>query len=731
LLAHKPLLKDLVLVGGGHAHALVLKMLAMAPIEGLRITLISPASHTPYSGMLPGLVAGHYSFEQTHIDLARLCQWAGVRFIAGHVTAINRAQKTLSIAGRPAIGYDVLSLDVGCEPELDSVPGARQFATPVKPVSGLWQRWQALLQRAGGEAPVRIAVVGGGAGSIELALAIAHRLADRPVSVQLYCGAQDILQGYNRSARKRARLALAAAGVELLLNHRVTGVQQRQLVFTSGASNTFDELFWCTGASAAPWLAGSGLATDEAGFLAIADTLQSVDDDNIFAAGDCATQVAHPRPKAGVYAVRQGPVLAHNLQALLLSQPLHQHHPQQRFLSLVSLGSRHAVADRGPFAASGGWVWRWKDRIDKEFMGRFEQLQPRVDMTPRQLPQAAAASQQAHCGGCGAKVGAEGLGAVLQRLSMQWPQHCRAEDLGDDAAVISTPQQGALLQSVDVLREIVSDPWLMGRIAVNHALSDLYACGATPTTAMATITLPFADEPLLQRELEQILSGALHEMSQVDCRLVGGHSLQGAELNIGFVVNGEAAAPLAKQGIGAGHALILTKPLGTGTLFAAHMALAADGRHIQQAVAMMLRSNHAAGQLAAQYGASACTDVTGFGLAGHLLEMLQPGQCAQLQLATIPALEGALACLDAGLFSTMHQANSHVANRVTLKAAADTNRSNLLYDPQTSGGLLISVAPEQAQALCDALSAAGDLQAEIIGKVIASEAGASSCIELT
>ena len=158
--------RDLVLVGGGHSHALALRLLAMQPIEGLRITLVSPSSHTPYSGMLPGLVAGHYSFEQAHIDLARLCQWAGARFIAAEVTALDPEERCLSLAGRPAIYYDLVSIDIGSQPELDTVPGARSHAVPVKPVSGLWQRWQELrgrvLARAVGD-DHRIAVVGGGA----------------------------------------------------------------------------------------------------------------------------------------------------------------------------------------------------------------------------------------------------------------------------------------------------------------------------------------------------------------------------------------------------------------------------------------------------------------------------------------------------------------------------------------------------------------------------------------
>ncbi len=718
--------KDLVLVGGGHSHALVLRMLAMRPVAGLRITLVSPASHTPYSGMLPGLVAGHYSFEQTHIDLARLCQWAGVRFIAGRVTALDPSARRLSLADRPDIEYDLVSIDIGSQPELDSVPGARDFSVPVKPVAGLWQRWQDLLERLAALPSgkrQRIAVVGGGAGSVELALAMAHRLAQRPVDLELWCGAAEILQGYNRRARRATMAALARHGVTVALAARVERVEAGRLLLADGREAPYDELFWCTGAAAAPWVAASGLPVDERGFLAVTDSLQSVADGRVFGAGDIATQLNHPRPKAGVYAVRQGPVLAHNLRAALLGRPLRQHRPQQRFLSLVSLGDRLATADRGPFSATGRWVWRWKDSIDRKFMARFEQLpasMPRGDWG--RLAQPGAAVAQPPCGGCGAKVGADPLAQALAELARQFPRHCPPPGSADDTAPIPGGT-GAIVQSLDMLRELVADPWLMGRVAANHALSDLYASGARPVSALAAISLPYAGPEILQRELQQLLAGALHEMARVDCLLAGGHSMQGPELSIGFAVNGVAMASdgrwLHKRGLAVGDKLVLTKPLGTGVLFAAHMQLRADGRDIATAIDSMLASNGPAAELALTNLASACTDITGFGLLGHLLEMLGEQLSASLQLAQLPLLPGALGQLRAGVRSSMHPANALAAAGLVTDGPVDDELLQILFDPQTSGGLLIGVAAGRAESLRDALRGRGYPQAEIIGEVTA------------
>jgi selenide,water dikinase len=715
--------KDLVLVGGGHTHALALRMLAMKPIAGLRITLVSPASHTPYSGMLPGLVAGHYSFEQTHIDLARLCQWAGVRFLTAQVTGLDPIARQLSLAGRPPINYDLVSIDIGSQPELDSVPGARAHATPVKPVADLWQRWRGLQARVLAQTAAvdcRVAVVGGGAGSVELAMAMARRLAGKAIAIDLWCGGPEILESYNTRARRAVMAALQWQGIAVHLNARVQRVEQGCLVMSDGARPVYDELFWCTGAAAAPWVASSGLQTDERGFLAVRDTLQSLDDERVFGAGDIATQVNHPRPKAGVYAVRQGPVLAHNLRALLLHKPLSNHRPQLRFLSLISLGGKQATADRGPFSATGQWVWRWKDRIDRKFMARFEHLPNSMSVASwGRLPELAGAQRQQPCGGCGAKVGADALGNALAQLSLQYPEHCRGG--GDDAAAIPSAGASPVVQRLDVLREMVADPGLMARIAANHALSDLYACGARPVSALAAITLPFAGSSILQRELQQLLAGALHEFAAADCCLTGGHSMQGPELSLGFVVNGIPLAQdrhlLSKRGLAPGDALVLTKPLGTGTLFAAHMQLLADGRDISGAVESMLQSNAVAAELAVAHGASACTDITGFGLLGHLLEMLDTDRCARLQLARLPVLSGALQQLRGGIVSTMHASNARAGEVLRREGQVDEARLQMLFDPQTSGGLLIGIAADRAQALRDALQQRSYAQAEIIGQV--------------
>ena len=336
-----------------------------------------------------------------------------------------------------------------------------------------------------------------------------------------------------------------------------------------------------------------------------------------------------------------------------------------------------------------------------------------------------------YCGGCGAKVGARGLAAALEQLAAEFPDHCPTPDAGDDASILSSEGESVLLQSLDMLRPLVADPWLMGRIAANHALSDLYACGAEPLSALAAVTLPRARGSLLQRDLYQVLAGALTEFAAADCQLAGGHSMQGAEMAVGFAVTGrpmrEQRGLLRKRGLRVGDRLVLTKPLGTGVIFAAHMQQQADGRHVAAAIASMLQSNAAAARLALEHDVSACTDVTGFGLLGHLREMLLPGQGARLHASAVPVLPGVEGYLAQGVRSTGHSANADAL----LSDMADPEAVPLLLDPQTSGGLLFGVAADQADDLCQALSQSGHVRVAAIGTVepVAGAAGARITID--
>lgn len=369
--------KRLLLIGGGHAHLFVLEALRRRRAEWqdrLEVTLLSRDLQTPYSGMVPGLLAGHYRPRECHIDLLPLAASAGVTLAQASVDRIDfSAQQAL--AGAQRWPFDLVSLDIGSAPDLSTIPGAAQHAFGIKPISQFLDQWRyfqsALEQRA---RPLHLVVVGGGAGGVEAVLAMAYRLgADRSrVKWSLVTGSE-LLPGYpRRTARLMAR-HLAAAGVALRRDARVAAVEPGKLLFADGASAAFDSVLWATGAAPPAWLAECAMARGDDGFVAVDRCLQSISHPQLFAAGDIATVVGEPRPKAGVFAVRQGPTLGENLlrQALAPSQPLLRYRPQRDYLSLLSTGPRHAVASWYGLAWQGAWVWRWKDRIDQRFMRRF------------------------------------------------------------------------------------------------------------------------------------------------------------------------------------------------------------------------------------------------------------------------------------------------------------------------------------------------------------------------
>ena len=763
-----PIHTDIVLLGGGHSHVLLIRRWAMHPLPGVRVTLISQSTSTPYSGMLPGYIAGHYTHDDIHIDLGRLCLWAGVRFIEATATGLNLDAQAVALDGRPAVAFDVLSVDTGSTPDVDAVVGAAEYAVPVKPVYDFNRYWQDFLASvqtrhdAQGSQPVRVGVAGSGVGGLELIFAMHHALTAHhiPVSLHWLLRRDTPIASHPQKARDRVLAECDRLGIELHRQFDVAEITASSAISTAGDTLALDAVFLCTAAAAPEWPALSGLATDKKGFIVTNDYLQSVSHPMVFASGDVGTQRDTPSPKAGVYAVRQAPVLYENLRRYVQQRSLKPYRPQSRILNLIALGRKTAIASRGSLALSGDWVWRWKHFIDSRFMQRF------VDLPVRSMH---AGAQHQHdpsvpmrCNGCGAKVSA----SVLTRVLAALPDSIRRDDVvvglesPDDAAVIN-PGGQHVVQSVDQFRAMIDDPWILGRIAALHALSDLFAMGAQPQSAMALVALPEATDAVVERELKQLMTGLHHELSAHGCELIGGHTSEALETSVGLVVNGLADSSqnaddntanspwLARRVPEAGTCLILTKPIGTGVILAGAMQTKTTGEQHRACIESMLISNRAAMDILLRCGAQAMTDITGFGLIGHLSDFLRdttvttdtkrlgpPG--IELDVHTVPLLPGALALSAAGIQSTLLPANrryqslvehgrcgpdsqSEPANEHTTVPIEDA-RIKLLYDPQTSGGLLAAVPPEKAEECVAALHAAGAEHAAVIGRCLAGPA---------
>jgi selenide, water dikinase len=734
----QPVVKDVVLVGAGHAHVTVLRRFGMKPIPGVRFTLISREVHTPYSGMLPGLIAGHYGFDDAHIDTGPLARFAGARLYQDEVVELDLVNRRAICRNRPPVPYDMLSLNIGSMPNTTDVPGASEHAIPVKPIDGFLRRFEDLVARTRARrGRACVALVGAGAGGVELLLAVERRLRREVtaagfdpsgLSFALVSDSKEILPTFAAPFRSRLEDVLAARGIHVIAGASVSRVEAGCLVLDGHPSLEADEILWTTQAAPARWLAKNGLPVDANGFLSVDPMLRVVGHDDLFAAGDTVSFATRDLPKSGVYAVRAGPVLAENIRRALTGRALRPFRPQREALYLVSTGEKRAVGTRNGLTFEGAWVWRWKDWIDRRFMRRFNEL-PEMPLPPaarspladrEALKEISAIAMR--CGGCGAKVGATVLSRALGALEPQpRPDVLVGLDAPDDAAIVDTGGEMLSVQTVDYFRSIVDDPYLLGKIAANHALGDIYAMGGEPQSALAIATLPYGLEAKVEADLSAMMAGANEVLRAADCALVGGHTSEGAELALGFAINGLVARdlPLRKSGLRPGDALILTKPIGTGTLLAADMHGKAKARWVMAAIAHMVCSNGDAAAILRRHGVHAATDVTGFGLLGHLVEMVRASNVdVTLAIENVPLLEGSRETIERGIFSSLQPQNVRLRRAIgNLGAASGHPLYPLLFDPQTAGGLLASVPCAEAERCIAALQAAGYGDAGIVGFV--------------
>jgi selenide,water dikinase len=753
-----------------------------------RITLVSRHGSALYSGMVPGLVAGIYPRSACTINLRQLCQRAGVCFVQAEIGGLDPERQLLLLEGRPALPYDWLSLNLGAV----TIPSGATFAggsyaggaaaggpvsggpfsggpfsggpVAVKPLEP-FLAWCAGLSTSIDSAANNSAandsadrrkvwIQGGGAAAIELAFA----LRARGLEPELGLRGEGLRLG-SRAANRMAERWLTNAGICI---HR--GQQTPVPAEPAGVPTLA-----CTGSWGPGWLAAAGLPLDGRGRVLTEASLQVQGQPRIFASGDCGVIASQPRPASGVWAVRAAPVLAENLERLLAcgdsssngngdrnnsgsgsgtssNQKLKQWRPQAWALQLLAdggvAGAPRALASWGPLTLGPSrWLWHWKDRIDRRFMALFE------------APAAMAGGGAMACRGCAAKLAAAPLAAALELLAQATPAAEQKSPIPrDDAAVIGQTAHGELLlQSVDGFPALVDDPWLNGRLTTLHACSDLWACGARVDSVLALVTLPAAAPNLQVDLLHQTLAGVQSVLEPLQARLLGGHTMEardGIKPEAGLAVSLSANGLVApehhwpKGPLAPGDVLILSRGLGSGVLFAAAMAGAARPEWLDAALALMQQSQAPVVEILAAHGCRACTDITGFGLLGHLGEMLASAPApkalrVELIAEAIPSLPGAIELLQTGYASSLAPANaaalglleaqvmltaSAASQSATHQSAANkTALLGLLIDPQTCGPLLAALPAERGEAAVAALRAAGFGQAAVVGRVLAGQ----------
>jgi selenide,water dikinase len=669
------LIKRLVLVGAGHSHLAVLRSFAMDPLPEVEIVLVSPATETIYSGMLPGFVAGQYKWDEICLDAGSACVRAGAVFVRDEAVRIDGVERKVFLAGRPALHFDLLSVDIGSAarlPELgEGVLGPQFLATrPFLDFRSRLKIWDQL--------PGSLLVLGGGHAGFELACGFRARYPEREIS--LVDGGGALSASLRRELDSRRIHLLKPGKIQSIVREG-----ERLLCRGEAGEARADLVVSALGAKAHPLVAASNLPEKE-GYLLVGDTLQ-VKGFPIFGAGDCVRLLNYPWvPKSGVYAVREAPVLAKNLRAALAGSSLKTYSPQKKSLRLLNSGDGRALALRGEWEQEGRLVFRLKDFIDRRFVSKF-----RPEVAPLDDPD---------CGGCGSKVGAGTLRKMLagetDSGALLW-----GVETAEDVTLWKT--SGATLGlTFDQFKNFGVDPWLFGRIAALSAASDLYAKGIQPQGALMALTVPKFSAALGENWLEHLFAGARSIFADEGIQLGGGQTNEGDEWNLGFSFWGEAIAPpLSKKSGRAGDHLVITKPIGTGILLAAAMAGAPLGRQLDTCLGSMALSQKNAADVLRGYPVTACTDITGFSLLGHLSEMLGGELGAEVVFKDVPLLPGAKSWFEKGFQSRMHALNAAAF------PSDATPEGRLLYDPQTAGGLLFAIDPNQTEAVCTALKAAG------------------------
>ena len=726
----------LVLIGGGHAQVQLLKSLGMRPIEGLAVTLITDVLNTPYSGMLPGFIAGEWREDDIHIDLTKLASFAGADLIHGAVQAIDADQKQLHIAGRPAISYDILSINCGAVPELEVIDGAFENAIAVKPIAHFIKK---IPDRLAKNQPLNI--IGAGVAGLELAFSFYMKYESQSPDIHIFSRSSSLLPKMPKKASRTLSSLCERKGITIHYGKEVAKITEQTIITHDGQRYPSGLNFVVTSVKPPPFIASLRQACDKDGFISVQATLNSDIYPSIFAAGDVANVMGAKREKAGVFAVRAGALLVKNIRRYIHNEPLLCWKPQTRYLALINTGQQNAIAIRNGLSLSGRWAWHLKNRIDIAFMRRFKEL-PEMKMTPpAPLPRYSAEGfdesdaifAEMRCSGCAAKASASLLEEAMAEASKT------AKALGASSAYLpqdhvisrdaspTIPPQVPLIHSFDSLKQMISDPFLFAQIAANHALSDLYVAGATPLWAQAHLNLQEASERRQKDNATQLLTGALMALSGAQTQLIGGHTSQSLETSLGFAVSGAQSLHFADYDEGQDYVLLCTKGLGTGIALAAYQRQILSSQSYDETIKTMLLSNQLAATACFHAGAIAMTDITGFGLARHvqnLLDRFDKTLSVRLTLSALPVISHLHNLLAMNLKSSSFANNQMAVSLHATAAAAKDDRFGLLFDPQTSGGILALVPQNKAEELTKALNQLSPvMKASIIGHLSSDNAG--------
>jgi len=696
-----PITNDLVLIGGGHSHLSVLMKLSKKPLNGNRITLITNEIDTPYSGMIPGYIEGIYSWRDSHIDLYRLCLKLNVRFIHAEVERVSAHEKEIYFKDRPKIKFDVLSINTGIQSNNREIKGAAKYCLPVKPISKLTNNFLNKITNF-----KSIAFIGGGAGSVELALAIKKRFLNinQDIKITIITGKRGLLSTFPQKTKLTSLKTLEKFKIDIIEYKRVLEVKPKQIILSDKSLLKIDKAILSTNSMTPKWLAKSDILLTKDNYILVNKSFQT-NYKYVFASGDVIDFNNQNLKKAGVFAVRSGKPLAINIKQFILGKKLVEYKFNKNYLALIGTSKRSAIATKYNLTFNSRFFFYLKKYIDQNFIKKFSDFKIRKKFTLEALKTDVLNIFVKHkekitdkndimqCKGCAAKVP---LNALKQALPKD------IVSTSEDA--VSVPGHPELYQTVDMISSIITDPFLLGKIAANHSISDMVSVNSKITSAMMILQLPLSKTEINSRDLEQVLLGANEIFKTIDCPLIGGHTMIGKDKDpiIGFSILGQKQKKIKimknRRKIKTKDLLILTEKIGSGLIFAGINNYLIDSYFQIDVIKQMIKGNLNFGKISNQLNILSMTDITGFGLANHLLNLIKRDNSKTgltIYPNKIPLFEGVNECLNKDIKSSLFKSNYDIAQKDIIYKRDKSKLDNILYDPQTVGGIAFIIPQEE------------------------------------
>ncbi|MDC1022998.1 selenide, water dikinase SelD [Alphaproteobacteria bacterium] len=697
----KPITNDLILVGGGHSHLILIMQFSKKIIEGTRITLISNEIDIPYSGMIPGFIEGTYSWRDSHIDLYKLASRLNIRFIHSKVIKISSQNKEVHFNNRPAIKFDILSINSGIQSNYNNIKGAKKYCVPVKPISRLANNFFGEIKDTNA-----IAFIGGGAGSVELALALRKRyITDKPhLKITIITGKNGLLSSFPKQLKQTSKNTLKEFSINIIENTEVIEVKHNKIIMSDEKILYIDKCILSTNAMAPDWLKDTDIKLNNKGFIVVNNAFQT-NNDFIFAAGDIVDFDNQNFKKAGVYAVRSGKPLAQSIKSYIKNKVGKNYKFSKNYLALIGLSNGYTIGTKYNFSYSSRFNSFLKKYIDQRFINKFNKLnymknKNMLNIINESIPFLKILSQKnsneinpMQCRGCGAKVPFAALKNTLAK---------NITATSDDASsILNYPN---LFHTIDMINAIISDPYLLGKIAANHSLSDIIAVKSNPISALMILQLPLSRPNINSRDLEQVSLGAKEIFDKHNCPINGGHTMIGKDNDpvIGFTITGESKYTKNKNydnyKLKNNDVLVLTEKIGSGIIFAGINNNMIDSHYQNDVISQMTIGNFLFSSISQDLNILSMTDITGFGLANHLLNLIKrDNNKSGLTIfpQKIPIFSGVKEAIDRNVKSSLFQSNYDTAIKHIIYGREKLLIDEILYDPQTVGGLAFVIPKEE------------------------------------